>query len=141
MPSSSPFNAMGILSSKCHDDPLTNYLPSKSTATSLWTAYVDCVDPSSKVLHIPTDEITVYTAIDDPSRASTETLALCFSIYYAGTLALDASDVLGLSKAELHETLHRYKHGLEQALAHSEFLESPTVVLLQALTIYMVCEG
>ncbi|KAI5459326.1 fungal-specific transcription factor [Mariannaea sp. PMI_226] len=138
MPASSPFSVAGILSARCLDEPLTNYLPSKTTAMKLWGAYLEAVDSSSKVLHIPTDEITIFTAIDDPSRASTETLALCFSIYFAGTLALDSADMLGLPKDQFYETLHRFKHGLEQAFALAEFLENPTVVLLQALAIYLV---
>ncbi|KAH6959903.1 hypothetical protein BKA56DRAFT_500347 [Ilyonectria sp. MPI-CAGE-AT-0026] len=136
-PTTSPFNPMGILSSKCFKEPLTSYLPPKLAAMQLWRVFVDNVDPCSKVLHIPTDEITIYTAIDDPSSASPEVLALCCAVYYAATVALEPAEVANILGDDKYVILHQFKKGIEQAFAHSEFLEAPTVVLLQALAVYL----
>lgn len=137
-PTTSPFNPMGILSSKCFDEPLTSYLPPKLAAMQLWRVFVDNVDPCSKVLHIPTDEITIYTAIDDPSSASPEVLALCCAVYFAATVALEPAEVASILGYDKYGILHQFKKGIDQAFAHSDFLEAPTVVLLQALAVYMV---
>ncbi|KAH7010209.1 hypothetical protein EDB80DRAFT_714654 [Ilyonectria destructans] len=136
-PTTSPFNPMGILSSKRFEEPLTSYLPPKMAAMQLWRVFVDNVDPCSKVLHIPTDEITIYTAIDDPSSASPEVLALCCAVYFAATVALEPAEVASILGYDKYAILHQFKKGIDQAFAHSDFLEAPTVVLLQALAVYM----
>ncbi|KPM41953.1 hypothetical protein AK830_g4611 [Neonectria ditissima] len=137
-PTTSPFNPMGILSSRCFAQPLTAYLPSKLAAMQLWRVFVDSVDPCSKVLHIPTDEITIYTAIDNPGNATPEVLALCFAVYFSATVSLEPGDAAGiLEGGDKVAWLHRFKKGVEQAFAHGEFLDSPTVGMLQAVAIYL----
>ncbi|KAH8648864.1 hypothetical protein BGZ61DRAFT_376263 [Ilyonectria robusta] len=133
---SSPFNLMGILSSKCFEQPLTCYLPTKLAAMQLWRVYVDSVDPCIKILHIPTDEISIYTTIDDPNNASTEVLAVCYAVYFAATVALEPAEVANLLEDDKYSCLYKFKKGVEQAFARGEFLEAPTVGLLQALAIY-----
>lgn len=131
---------MGILSTPQLTVPLHNYHPSKLTAVHLWKRYVDSVDPCIKVLHIPTSEVTVFTVIDDPSKASAESLGLCFAVYYAATVSLEAGDGTGLinSAEERDLNLYQYKTGFEQAIAQADFLDNPTVTLLHALGIYLV---
>ncbi|KAH7131115.1 hypothetical protein EDB81DRAFT_807945 [Dactylonectria macrodidyma] len=136
-PTSSPFNPMGILSSKRFDQPLASYLPSKLAAMHLWRVYVDKVDPCSKILHVPTDEVTIYTVIDDPDAASAEILAICYAVYFSAVVASDPAEVATLLEDDKYAALGRFKLGIEQAFAHSEFLEAPTVGLLQALAIYL----
>ncbi|KAK7403529.1 hypothetical protein QQX98_010707 [Neonectria punicea] len=136
-PTTSPFNPMGILSSRCFLQPLTAHLPPKMAAMQLWRIFVDRVDPCSKVLHIPTDEVTIYTAIDNPGNASTEVLALCYAVYFSATVALEPNDATGILEGDKYVWLHQFKKGVDQALAHSEFLDTPTVVLLQAVAIYL----
>ncbi|KAF7563455.1 hypothetical protein G7046_g699 [Stylonectria norvegica] len=134
----SPFNPMGILSAQCFARPVSSYHPRKLTAVNLWKYFVDYVDPHAKVLHMPTAEVILYTVVDDPARASPEDLALCFAIYYAATITLDPADIPSvLMNDERSECLHQFKNGLEQALAHADFLENPTVTSLQAVSIYL----
>ncbi|KAH7123271.1 hypothetical protein B0J13DRAFT_152178 [Dactylonectria estremocensis] len=136
-PTTSPFNPMGILSSKCFEQPLVSYLPPKLAAMHLWRVYVDNVDPCSKILHVPTDEVIIYTVIDDPDAASAEILALCYAVYFSAVVACEAAEVATLLEGDKYVVLGRFKTGIEQAFAHSEFLEAPTVGLLQALAIYL----
>jgi hypothetical protein len=92
-----------------------------------------------QLLHLPTDEIKIYSTIDDPTKASSENLALTFAIYFASTVSLDgpgAQLTLGESK---NLPLLRFKAGLEQAFAHGDFLDRPTMTGLQAMAIYLVC--
>jgi len=129
---------MGILSSPRFDIPLATYHPSKLVATQLWKIYVDNVDPCSKVLHIPTDEVVIFTAIDDPINASPDAMALCFAVYYAATVARDADAAQEVVREEILPSLQQFKTGLELAFALADFLENPTLLLLQALGIYVV---
>ncbi|KAK0384739.1 hypothetical protein NLU13_7217 [Sarocladium strictum] len=136
-PTPSPFNPMGLLSRKCYDQSITSHLPSKAAAIHLWRMYVERVDVCTKILHIPTDEVTIYTVIDNPDNATAEAIALCYAVFFAAVVALEPAEVTTLLGDDKYTSLNRLKLGVEQALAHSEFLESPTICLLQALSIYL----
>jgi len=91
-----------------------------------------------KLLHIPTDEIKMYSIIDNPITASLDSLALSFAIYFAATSALEADEAQAILGQDKHTLLFRFKVGLEQSFAHGDFLNSPTVTGLRALAIYLV---
>ncbi|GAB0133136.1 hypothetical protein EsDP_00001551 [Epichloe bromicola] len=134
----SAFNPIGILSSPVYSQPAASFHPPKSTAGQLWRIFVDVVDTLYKLVHIPTTEITVYTVINDPETAPAESLALCYAIYYAATVALDEQeDCVQVLGETWNSALLRYKAGLEQAFAQADLLENPTVVMLQAMAIYL----
>jgi hypothetical protein len=133
-------NALGILSSPLPSAVPSHYHPSKQMAVKLWTIYINNVEGCSglKLLHLPTDEIKMYSIVDNPATASLDDLALNFAINFAATSALDddeAQVTLGQDKQTL---LLRFKVGLEQSFAHGDFLNSPTVTGLHALAIYLV---
>ena len=139
----SPFNALGILSSPCFSQTPYSFHPPKSVAVKLWNTYVDNVESCAglKLLHLPTNEVKVYSTIDDPTKASSENLALCLAIYFASTASLDdeeAQKILGLDKSA---HLLRFKIGLEQTFAQGDFLDRPTLTGLHALAIYLVCSN
>ncbi|EXM14221.1 Zn2-C6 fungal-type DNA-binding domain [Fusarium oxysporum f. sp. vasinfectum] len=133
----SPFNPMGILSNSSFPTPLASLHPPKRTAMKLWKVFVESVDACEKVLHIPTSEVLVYKVLQDPSKASAEDLGLCFSVYYAAAIALPPDEADHVLEEERTQSLHRYKVGLEQALAQADFLENPTLALLHAVAIYL----
>jgi hypothetical protein len=91
-----------------------------------------------KLLHLPTDEIKIYSVIDNPVAASLDDLSLSFAIYFAATSALENSEAPATMGQDKHTLLLRFKIGLEQAFAHGDFLNSPTVTGLHALAIYLV---
>lgn len=104
----------------------------------LWKTFVDYIDIGIKVLHIPTDEVLVYTTIDSPERASPEAMALCFAVYYVSTVAMEESQALEILSEDKISSIQRYKLGFEQSFAFADFLENPTMTLLKALAIYLV---
>ena len=106
----------------------------------LWNIYVDNVEActGSKLLHLPTDEVKVYSTIADPAVAPLENLAISFATYFASAVSLDdpkAQITLGQDK---HALLLQLKVGLEQTFAHGDFLDRPTITGLTALAIYLV---
>ncbi|CAK7216955.1 hypothetical protein SCUCBS95973_002988 [Sporothrix curviconia] len=156
-PALSPFNALGILSSPLPSPPARLH-PPKAVAFRLWNIFVDRVDGCSghKLLHVPTDQVRVFAAIHDPATAPYEDLALAFAIYYAARVADEAdeeedaqeSDQRSAQRSDQREhqkmerrkredDLLRYKVGLEQSLAHGDFLDKPTLTGLLALAIYL----
>lgn len=110
----------------------------------LWTDYVQNVEGCSvlKILHLPTDEVRVYSTIDDPAAASLENLALCLAIYFASAVTLDDDEATRATLGQDKRTyLLCFKVGLEQAFAQGDFLDRPTLTGLNALAIYLVCKG
>ncbi|KAF2503372.1 hypothetical protein BU16DRAFT_476215 [Lophium mytilinum] len=135
----SPFNAMGIISSASLSVAPANFHPTKQLALRLWRVYVDNVEGCAgfKMLHLPTDEIKVYSTIDDPKTASLENLALSFAVYFVSTVSLDDVEARVNLGQDKHTLLLQLKVGLEQALAHMDFLDRPTMTGLHALAIYL----
>ena len=107
----------------------------------LWNIYVDNVESCTglKLLHLPTDEVKVYSTIDNPIMASTDNLALCFAIYFASTASLDVPESQITLGQDKHMLLLQFKVGLEQAFAYGDFLDRPTMTGLHAFAIYLVC--
>ena len=115
--------------------------PSTQLAAKLWNTYVQNVESciGLKLLHLPTDEVKVYSTIDDPISASPDTLALSFAIYFSATISLDGPEAQVFLEQDKHKLLLRFKLGLEQAFAYGDFLDRPTMTALHALAIYLVC--
>ncbi|GIJ88141.1 hypothetical protein Asppvi_007058 [Aspergillus pseudoviridinutans] len=124
-PASSPYNAQGILSAPILSVPPASLHPPQQLAIRLWNLFVESV------------EVKVYSTIDNPSTAPLENLALCFAIYFASTSSLDTPNPQITLEQDSHALLLRFKLGLEQTLAHGDFLDHPTVTGLQALAIYL----
>lgn len=139
VPELSPFNALGILSAASSTQTPASFHPPRPLALRLWNVFKDNVEGCSccKVLHHPTDEVKIYSAIDDPSGVPTDTLGLCYSIYYSALIAIDDSDLRTITSSDKQTLLFSFKAGLEQSLAHSDFLDRPTLTGLTALGIYL----
>ncbi|KAF6814217.1 fungal specific transcription factor [Colletotrichum musicola] len=133
----SPFNPMGILSSPDLKANLADFLPPKFGAIELWRNYVDNVEVCNKIIHRPTAEVLIYTAIDDPSHASLDALALTFSVFFMSATVLEPATVQRITGEDKVTALTRFKTGLEQTFAKADFLEHPSVKLLEALAIYL----
>ncbi|KAG7101813.1 hypothetical protein HYQ44_020425 [Verticillium longisporum] len=64
-------------------------------------------------------------------------LALSFAIFFAAATVYDQDEAVGVLGNDPVASLQLLKTGLEQAIAHADFLESPTVTTIQALAIYL----
>ncbi|KAM0513293.1 hypothetical protein ACHAPE_007945 [Trichoderma viride] len=134
----SPFSLLGLLSGPAvFEEKEKGWRLSRLHATQLWHLFVQNVDATIKVLHIPTDEVTVFTAIHQPDAVSKDTLALVSAVYFAATLSMEPEEaqyILGVDKTT---ALRTFKQDFQMYLAAVDMLENPTVVLLQALAIYL----
>ncbi|KAF5706722.1 hypothetical protein FMUND_11458 [Fusarium mundagurra] len=133
---SSPFDAMGIMSSPCYTQHPSEFHPGKAIAIDLWNIYLNNVEImlGLKLTHIPTDEVRVYSTINDPARTKFDDLTFCYSIYFAAAASLEEPTALFLDKTNV---LQRFKMGIEQAFAHGDFFNRPTLTGLRALAIYL----
>lgn len=112
--------------------------PSRGQSTHLWQVYFNNVDVLLKVLHIPTTQPAVFAAINNPKTASQDLNALLFSIYFAAVTSLHQVDTLIIFGEDRQSVLKRFQRGLEVSLHSAAFLDSPTIVSLQAMSIYLV---
>jgi hypothetical protein len=134
----SPFSLMGFLShpSAFKDEP--DEVVRKMDGMKLWHIFEQNIDPLVKVLHVPTAEIQIFTAINQPEAASKDTMALLHAIYFAAVTSMDAEDVNKLLGIDQMTALSKFRSHFQKALAEADALEHPTVTLLQALAIYLV---
>lgn len=139
--SASPFTASGILSAPVFSLAPSNFHPPKRVAVRLWNLYVNNVDGCAglKLLHLPTDEVRIYSTIDEPVSAPLDNHALCLAIFYATTITLDDKEAHEILEQERCTQLLKFKIGMEQAFAQGDFLDRPTMTGLHALAIYLVC--
>jgi hypothetical protein len=137
----SPSNALGILSAPSTSHPPASFHPPKLLALKLWNTYITNVEvcTGSKLLHTTTDQIKVYSTIDNPAFAPLDNLALCFAIYYISLVSLEEDEARTLLGQDKNMMLLRFKLGLEQSFAHGDFLDRPTITGLYALAVYLVC--
>ncbi|KAH6718329.1 fungal-specific transcription factor domain-containing protein [Leptodontidium sp. MPI-SDFR-AT-0119] len=116
-----------------------SYHPTKSCAVQLWQAFVNNVDPMIKIFHLPTTQAIVYAAIKNTNESGADTNALLFSIYFAATASLNHKSLVNILGNDKTTALNQFKRGLEQSLATSKFLDTPNLVTLQAITLYIRC--
>ncbi|KAH7024282.1 fungal-specific transcription factor domain-containing protein [Macrophomina phaseolina] len=105
----------------------------------IWTLFKENVDPLVKVLHIPTVEPKIMSAIDNRDHIPRGMEALLFSIYYAVITSTSAEDCHSSFSESKEILLSKYRFGVEQALARANFLETDEFVVLQAFVIFLIC--
>lgn len=137
--------------------------PPPVNINALWTAFVDNVNPLTRIVHVPTGQqmvwikqifnalivkslncnteicVQIAEAIADIDSVPKETAALLFSIYHIGVFSLQNSEceqLLGESQATL---LTRYRFATERALLNANYLKSSDLKVLQAFALYLVC--
>ncbi|KAL1632777.1 hypothetical protein SLS58_011324 [Diplodia intermedia] len=113
--------------------------PSEQHALHLWALFKENVDPLVKVLHIPTIEPKIRSAIENRDHIPRSMEALLFAIYYAvitSTSEGDCEDLFHDSKSNL---LSKFRFGLEQGLARANFLQTDEFMVLQAFVIFLIC--
>lgn len=129
---------MGILSHPSAFHGESDHVISKTNGMKLWQTFVQNIDPFVKVLHIPTAEVEVFTAINHPETVAKDTIALMHAVYFAAATSMEAEDVLKMLGMEQVTALAKFKTHFQKALAEADILENPTVTLLQAFAIYLV---
>lgn len=113
--------ASGTLTSPDVLSGVARLLPPERQATTPYR-YTQNVGPLSKVLHLPTDQVTVFSAILNPDAAATDTRYLLFATYFTSISVLtpeDAKAIMGRDKAEL---ARNYKMGFEISVTRPRIL-------------------
>ncbi|KAK8147642.1 hypothetical protein G3M48_001255 [Beauveria asiatica] len=116
-----------------------SWQPLTRGALELWRIFTQDVDPSMKILHIPTAEVLFFEAIREPETVSKDASVILRAVYFAAAATMEDHDtqhVLGLDRCE---ALSLFESQFQQSLYAADILEHPTFLLLQGLAIYLVC--
>jgi hypothetical protein len=114
--------------------------PSHSQIQSLYSSFMNNVDPVVKILHRPSLQRHLIEGTGPfncrPCQNAWD--ALKFAIYYSSTTSLTPENCLELLGEEKDVLLHRFRFGTEIALARADFINTVDILTLQALVLYLV---
>ncbi|PGH17921.1 hypothetical protein AJ79_00820 [Helicocarpus griseus UAMH5409] len=105
----------------------------------LWEMYVENVAPLVTIFHKPTLRKCFFRASEHLDSLNKNTEAVMFSVYYAAVTGMTASQCSSLLGEERQIMLSRYRAAMEHAMARANLLNSQSVVLLQAVVLYLIC--
>lgn len=116
--------------------PLSDYRPLPSQVPYLLDVYERNVNFFVRVVHMPTLIKTTRSSGFMENLAPSDEV-LFFGVYYAAIASMEDSDVqssFGVSRVALTT---KYRLGLETCLARADFLNNPTITVVQALTLFL----
>ncbi|KAJ5970553.1 uncharacterized protein N7479_000471 [Penicillium vulpinum] len=128
-----------ILSTSATRDVLTELHPSPLNIFKLWQAFLENVNPLTKIIHAPTVQQQILDAMSNLPKVGREVEALMFAIYCIALVSLQAEDVeksFGESKTAL---LSRCRRGAQLAFKNASLLRTSSSVVLQAFMLYLLC--
>lgn len=97
------------------------------------------INPLVKVVHIPTLEAQLFKAFEDLGSVTKELETLMFSIYAITTTSITESECEKILREPKPSVLNRYFDATRQSLVRVGFLQSSSMTVLQALTMFLVC--
>lgn len=114
--------------------------PPPERMRALVSVYFYNVDPLLKILHKPTilGAFEKFMASPNENTLDKTTEALFFAIYFAAITSLSPENCTTQLGEERAPLVVRYRQAAELALCKADYLNSTSLVSLQALTIYVV---
>ncbi|KIW30712.1 uncharacterized protein PV07_02419 [Cladophialophora immunda] len=112
--------------------------PSPSQIFILWEVFKENVDPVVRILHRPTAKTILMNAASSIDRVSKPAEALLFSIYFGAVVSLTPEQCQQLLDEDKQSLLKKYRFATEQALARADFLNSSSLMCLQALSFFLI---
>src|SRR6266536_1190544 len=113
--------------------------PTPSQVFTLWEIYKENVDPIVKILHRPSMRkwlLDVSGSLDNLNKSNE---AMLFSIYHSAVTSLNPTQCQSLLGEERDTLLAKYRFAVEQALSRAGFLNSASMMLLQAFVLFLIC--
>lgn len=104
----------------------------------LWQAYLDNVNPLIKLFHAPTVQQMLTEANSNLKNVPRNVEALLFSIYCIAVESLSDRECIAISGGHKEVARQRFRSGAQHALINASFLKTSDVMVLQALTLFIV---
>ncbi|OQD70994.1 hypothetical protein PENPOL_c001G10279 [Penicillium polonicum] len=116
---------------------LKAYHPPLSQSVALFEIFKESVAPLVHIFHTPTLISSYWDVVASPESLDRNTEALLFAIYYSTVISMESRQcehVLGCSRAA---AVKHYQFAVEQAMARADLLNTQSVVLLQAVVLFL----
>ncbi|KAE8166295.1 fungal-specific transcription factor domain-containing protein [Aspergillus tamarii] len=117
---------------------LSEFHPSPLHIFKLWQAFLENVNPLTKILHGPTVQQQLLEASGSLDTVSKEFEALMFSIYCIALVSLKEDDVQNTYKESKAVLLSRSRRGARLAFTKAGILRTSKTVVLQAYVLYLL---
>ncbi|KAH6971977.1 hypothetical protein EDB80DRAFT_517377, partial [Ilyonectria destructans] len=111
--------------------------PLPSQMLFIWQTYVENVDASIKVLHVPTVSKMIYGSRGDFSLLPPFMEPLMFSIAFAAVKSLTSEEVQIHFHVDMKDLVSRFRLGTEESLARVDFINTKELSVIQAFLIYI----
>jgi hypothetical protein len=100
--------------------------------------FIDRVDPLTRILHVPTFWKTLTDAVKNPQAIPKALQALIFAVYFTTASSLEEDECQSLFGEKSRVLISKYKSATHRALINARFLETSSLVVLQAFEFYLV---
>ena len=104
----------------------------------LWQIFLENVHPMVKMFHAPTVQQIILEASGNLDQVSTSTEALMFAIYLAAVVSLSEEECKATMGDSRTTAILKLSNAAQQALVNAKFLRSSNIVVVQALTLFLV---
>ena len=124
------YSAVNLELRSQHPDPIQGF--------RLWQAFLDNVNPMTKLLHAPSVQKALLEAMGNLDKVPRAIESLMFAVYACAVCSMsnaDCENVMGEARLVL---LAKFQHAARQALVSAGWLKTSDIVALQAFTLFLV---
>ena len=113
-----------------HPDPIQGF--------RLWQAFLDNVNPLTKVIHTPSVQQSLLEAMGNLDKAPKAIESLMFSIYACATYSMSNNECETAMGVNRHTALTRFQSAARLALMSAGFMRTSNITVLQAFVLFLV---
>lgn len=112
--------------------------PQPVEAFRLWQAYLDNINPLIKLFHAPTVQQLISEGNANLGKIPKNLEALLFAIYCVSIESLSDGECMAITGEPKDTARQRFRSGAQHALINASFLKTSDLIVLQALTLFIV---
>lgn len=112
--------------------------PQPVEAFKLWQTYLDNINPLIKLFHAPTVQQLISEANGNLDGVARNVEALLFAIYCIALESLSDGECITITGQSKGVARQRFRTGAQHALINASFLKTSDLMVLQALTLFIV---
>ncbi|KAJ5808022.1 hypothetical protein N7474_009291 [Penicillium riverlandense] len=117
---------------------LREHHPPLTKVSVLWEAYNENVAPLIVIVHKPTARNLFIEAAQHPETLDKNSEALVFAMYLSAIVSMTPAQCMNQFGEDREIAVKRYRFAVEQALAKANFLNTQSLVLLQAAVLFLI---
>ncbi|PLB41939.1 putative C6 transcription factor [Aspergillus candidus] len=117
---------------------LRSFFPPLPSFPALWDIYTENVAPLIQVVHKPTARKIFMSASQQPESLDRNHEALFLALVLVSIVSMSPEQCMSILGKERDLLVSRYRFAVEQALSRADFLNTQSLVLLQAAVIFLI---